>query len=213
MRAGAAKPGSIFGRPCYPIDMYKPDLRSRLQAGRRALSPQARLAASRAACRRLLDLPALVGAGTVALYAARPEEADPSPALEPLAGRGIRLLLPRVSGIELDFVAISVGTPLRPGPRGVLEPDGEPVEAAAIDVIVVPGLGFGRDGGRLGSGGGHYDRALARLPASTTRIGFCFACQLVERLPQEPHDQAVDLIVTELEVWPTSARKSPPAAL
>ena len=58
-------------------------------------------------------------------------------------------------------------------------------------------LVFDPRGHRLGYGKGYYDRLLADLPATTTRIGLAFDCQLVDCLPQESHDQQVDWVVTE----------------
>jgi 5-formyltetrahydrofolate cyclo-ligase len=68
---------------------------------------------------------------------------------------------------------------------------------ALRDVVVVPGLAFTLDGRRLGQGGGHYDRFLARLRADCTTVGAAFAEQLVDDLPTEPHDIRVDMVVTD----------------
>src|SRR5439155_13608401 len=159
----------------------------------------ARLRASRAAGALLLALPEIEAARTVALYAATPEEADPSAALGTLLARGVRVLFPRVVGPDLEFAA---GDPaeLRPGHRGIPEPLGGAVDPAEIDLIVVPGLAFDRGGARLGRGGGHYDRTLARLPARVVRVGFCFDFQVVDRVPRGPLDQPVDLVVTDRRV-------------
>ena len=64
------------------------------------------------------------------------------------------------------------------------------VDPAELDVVVVPGLAFTLDGRRLGQGGGHYDRFLPRLRPDCVTIGACFAEQLVDDLPREPHDTA-----------------------
>jgi 5-formyltetrahydrofolate cyclo-ligase len=74
------------------------------------------------------------------------------------------------------------------------------VDPAVVDAAVLPGVAFDPRGGRLGAGGGHYDRLLARLPTETTRIGVGFACQLVPHVPTEPHDQRVEVVVTEASV-------------
>ena len=69
----------------------------------------------------------------------------------------------------------------------------------AIDLILVPGCGFDLEGGRLGRGGGYYDRFLAGQ-VGVLKVGLCFECQMIDRLPTEAHDQSVDLIVTESRV-------------
>jgi len=69
-------------------------------------------------------------------------------------------------------------------------------------VLIVPLVAFDRRGGRLGYGGGFYDRTLERLRArrTTVAIGFAYAAQEAEALPLEPTDQPLDMVVTETEV-------------
>ncbi len=71
------------------------------------------------------------------------------------------------------------------------------LDPAELDMAVVPGLAFTRDGGRLGQGGGHYDRFLPRLRSDCVTIGACFVEQLVDELPTEPHDHRVDHVATD----------------
>jgi 5-formyltetrahydrofolate cyclo-ligase len=66
-----------------------------------------------------------------------------------------------------------------------------------IDLIVVPGLAFSRDGHRLGRGGGFFDRLLAGPAAAASKLGVCFDFQLLESIPIEPHDIVMDTVVTE----------------
>lgn len=154
----------------------------------------------------LLDLPEVAEARTVALYAALPEEADPAAALPRLLARGVRVVLPRVEGAELDLVAVTDLVALRTGFRGIREPEGAAVPVEDLDVVVVPGVAFDRRGGRLGQGGGHYDRLLARLPDHTVRVGFCLGVQLVDAVPRDPHDEPLDVLVTEEGAVRTNAR-------
>jgi 5-formyltetrahydrofolate cyclo-ligase len=88
--------------------------------------------------------------------------------------------------------------PLVPGGFGTLVPMSETgvVEPA---VLLVPLLAFDRQGRRLGYGKGHYDRAIARLQAGAgvLTIGVAYAAQEVAEVPTEPHDKALDAIVTE----------------
>jgi len=87
------------------------------------------------------------------------------------------------------FVPEVDGTDLRVEP-GDIDP-------ATLDVVVVPGLAFTRDGHRLGQGGGHFDRFLTRLAPDALTIGVAFHEQLVERLPVEAHDVALDVVVSD----------------
>jgi 5-formyltetrahydrofolate cyclo-ligase len=71
------------------------------------------------------------------------------------------------------------------------------VEPAWPDVVIVPGLAFTPGGQRLGQGGGWYDRFLVGVRGDCETVGVCFREQLVDELPTEPHDVAVDRIVTD----------------
>lgn len=181
----------------------KHTLRLRLLEMRRRIPPDTRTEASRRASHNLLTVPELATATTVLLYAATPTETDPAPATRELAARGVRVLLPRVAGTGLEAVACTDPEALRTGALGVLEPEGAAVPVDGIDVVVVPGVAFDRSGTRLGRGGGHYDRLLARLPSGALRVGLCFATQLVGGLPREDHDRDVDVVVTDEEVLRT----------
>ena len=82
----------------------------------------------------------------------------------------------------------------------VLFPEDEPPpDPGSIDVVIVPGVAFTSDGERLGQGGGWYDRFLVRLGPDVTTIGVAFAAQIVPALPTDPHDVAVDMVVTDDE--------------
>lgn len=97
---------------------------------------------------------------------------------------------------------------LSPGMWGIMEPPrarwGEPGKEGApeiIDLIMVPGVGFDRQGGRLGNGAGYYDRLLANVRPDIVLCGVCFESQLFERIAMEPYDVAMDFIVTEKAIY------------
>lgn len=86
---------------------------------------------------------------------------------------------------------------------GILEPRKDtvkPVPISEIELIVVPGLGFGKDGMRVGFGGGHYDRLLARTNNSTPTVAVAFDFQIYDSVPHNDHDKRVDMIITDKEV-------------
>jgi 5-formyltetrahydrofolate cyclo-ligase len=86
-----------------------------------------------------------------------------------------------------------------PGPFGPREPDPllcPRVEAAEIECVFVPGVAFDRDGFRLGRGSGFYDRLLGDFPKLPS-TGLMYAAQELERVPREPHDQALRALLTE----------------
>lgn len=187
-----------------PPAQAKSSLRARMLRRRQALPSDHRTAASRAAARRLVGLPEVTAASTVASYVATSDEMDLSPAHRLLISRGVRLLLPRVEGRELVLAPADAG--LLPGFADIDEPVGPAVPLDELDVVTTPGLAFDRAGGRLGRGGGHYDRLLAVLPRRVVRVGVCFACQVVAAVPRTADDQPVDILVTEEETVRTGAR-------
>lgn len=120
-----------------------------------------------------------------------------------LLARGIELILPRMDRATKRlalFRVADVATDLVAGVWGILEPD--PARCAAVvpsgvDWALIPGLAFDAANGRLGYGAGFYDRLLPDLPRNTPRIAAAFDCQIVDAVPREPHDLAVDRVVTE----------------
>ncbi len=180
-----------------PIAQRKAALRRTTLRARRRLTPAERARAAANIVERLRQLPVLREAGSVLLYAALRDEVELAGLVGEIRDRGARTLFPRVRGDELELVASGDVRGLEPGYRGVREPIGPKIDPAFVDVALVPGAAFDPTGGRLGQGGGHYDRLLPRLAEQCVRIGVCFACQLVPHVPREPHDAGVDLVVTE----------------
>jgi 5-formyltetrahydrofolate cyclo-ligase len=133
-----------------------------------------------------------------------PGEIDLRPLLRVLHGEGHPIALPETTprGQALIFRRWTPETRMLDGRFGTQHPDGPPI---APDLVLVPLLAFDRRGGRLGYGGGYYDRTLAGLPRAR-RVGFAFAAQEVEQVPMEPHDRVLEAIVTERGVLRVPAR-------
>jgi len=137
---------------------------------------------------------------TIALFGGLKNEPDFLPQLIPaLNEQGVRLTCFQIDSGELRPREIHGIDDLQRGQMNVWEPKThcQPVEIAALDFILVPGLAFTRSGLRLGRGGGYYDRLLAHPQCKARRIGIAFDVQLVESIPVEPHDQRVHQIITE----------------
>ena len=149
----------------------KRELRRQMRAIRRraALDP----GRSDAIVERLVAMPHVVGARTVMSFEPVAGEPDLRSLGDRLRARGAVVVVPRQ---DADAP--------------------HPMVAEAVDVVIVPGLAFTREGVRLGQGGGWYDRFLTGVRADCPVIGVCFDEQLVDDLPVEPHDVPVTYVVT-----------------
>ena len=86
------------------------------------------------------------------------------------------------------------------GPFGIPHPlrlSSREISLNTLDLIILPGIAFDRQGNRLGRGGGYFDRFLLRVPAGVPRVGLAFRFQVVERLPRESHDQPGERGITD----------------
>jgi len=138
-------------------------------------------------------------AAVVVLYAARRSEIDPYGLEAVVQDRpGTACYYPRVEGDALSFRRATLSE-LVPGRFGIPEP---PLAATALSpdvargVVVVPGLAFDRAGGRIGTGKGYYDRTLPGFPG-LIRVGLAMDGFVVDRLPTDPWDVPMHLVVTE----------------
>jgi 5-formyltetrahydrofolate cyclo-ligase len=151
---------------------------------------------------RVMTLPDWASARAVSAYAARPDEIATDELLRALWERGVRVALPRVRASELQLHLVAADTQLTSSALGVREPEpGAPsLEVERIDLFLVPGLLFDRHGRRLGRGGGHFDRLLARARPEATRVGLCHASRVVDALPEDPWDARMNFVVTTAEL-------------
>ena len=185
----------------------KAEIRRRMRARRKALSPEERARASETICGKLTVSAALNGAtdalargGAIAVYLASPDEIDLSEFIREMLHRGATVVSPRWNGGTYDLAKLKglSEDDLRHGPMNILEPAAaELVEPGEVAAWIVPGLAFTKDGRRLGYGGGWYDRLLAKAAESSVKIGVGHGFQIVDDLPGEPHDIPLDMVVTD----------------
>ncbi|RQD85149.1 MAG: 5-formyltetrahydrofolate cyclo-ligase [Methanocalculus sp. MSAO_Arc2] len=161
-------------------------------------SPEERFEKSRKICRYLMKM--IKPGETVMVYTSKPMEVNTIPFITMLLAYNHPVIVPIIQSedfsLRLSYL-YDLGV-LVPSTFGVPEPIGNeiPADGADVDTIILPMLGFDRQGGRIGYGAGYYDRFLARYP-DISKIGIAFACQEVEALPIDPHDVLMDAIVTE----------------
>ena len=164
-----------------------------------AMSTKERAAASNSICSQLLELLDVVKPGTVMGYMPLEDEPDILPVLEEVLARGSVLCLPRITGpgtMSATPVASLQQGDLVKGTHGISTPAGdESLSPAALDMILVPGLGFDAECNRLGRGGGYYDRFLEGVGSNALMIGCCFGCQLVDTIETGPGDVRLSKII------------------
>ena len=186
----------------------KRELRKRMLAARRSLSAETRAAYSEKITENLLSQQALAQAKTIFAYAATPDEVQTKTLLSRLLDMGKQVAIPWITGKRtMEAALVPLMDALEIGDYGILtvrEELREIVPPQKIDCVVVPGVAFGRDGTRLGMGGGYYDTFLPKTTA--VKIAAAFQCQIVETIPSFPHDCGVDWIATEQGVWEISKK-------
>ena len=177
-------------------------LRRRARARRRALALDPGVAGARAADHFPLEaLDAPVAGLVVAGYRPRGTEIDSGPLMRRFEALGALMVLPVVAAVDAPLVFREVGAweDHRLDAAGIRAPPDHNAEWRP-DLLIVPLLAFDRSGGRLGQGGGYYDRTLAALRAvgPVRAVGLAFAGQEVRRLDLAPHDERLDAILTEM---------------
>jgi 5-formyltetrahydrofolate cyclo-ligase len=158
--------------------------------------------------RRFLELPEYAAATTVMFYVDVRDEVRTRQALPEALASGKRIVVPYCVDGELELFWLENMDELELGMYRILEPKEElrSVEAKRLqptdlDLIMVPGVAFDRNGGRTGHGKGYYDKLLQHAKPTTPLIALAFECQMFEEIPAESHDIYMDKVVTEDAVY------------
>jgi 5-formyltetrahydrofolate cyclo-ligase len=186
----------------------KEEIRRRMLAARDALSEPEQLDRSNIIFSRVVRAWEWQQARTVLLYASFGSEVRTDRLMRAALQSGKRLILPHVNRktkrLDLYFVE-EPDRQLVPGTWSIREPDPsqcEKVPLTEVDCIIAPGVAFDQWGGRLGYGGGFYDRLLASLPPelAAKSLGLTYEQQIVGEVPQGFFDTRVSVIATELRL-------------
>ncbi len=184
-------------------------LRAELRAKRQALGATERMTAATGVAASLEQLPEFLTDPRIAGYWAIDGELPLHSVVASLQRRGQRYYLPRLAGPRLlRFAPWHPGVAFEPNRYGIPEPacaEGDLVEPSALDVVLVPLLGFDRRGHRLGYGGGYYDTSFAFLRERTevaqpVYVGIGYAAQELDVIEASPWDVALDYVATENEL-------------
>jgi len=182
----------------------KHEFRKRIKATLTAMSAQTAQAKSLQACEALADQAEFRDARAVMLYLDILNEVDTTHLILAAWQNDKTVLVPRVAWKHKHMTAVaihSLETGIAQTAAGLREPTAtEPWPVEMIDLIITPAMAFDRKGNRLGRGGGFYDRFLAAPGMEATTCGLAFSEQLVDELPVNKHDYAVDMLVTDTEV-------------
>ena len=172
--------------------MDKRELRKQVRAKLAVLGEAEKIVRSERLCQRLVDYFASRDDKVVALFAPLDDEVCIWPLVEYLSC-SCTVVLPRIFGDVICFYPYS--TTVQTGAFGILEPVGTvEVSPCEIDAMVVPGVAFTEAGARMGRGKGYYDKYISSQGFRAVKIGVCFAEQIVDTLPVEPHDVAMDSV-------------------
>lgn len=185
--------GDIDRLPTTPREHLRRELRAR-RAALTAVEQERRAHATARIGVAHLNLDSV---GVVASYQPFGGELDPGPLVAVLAPQMV--VLPVIAGDRLEFAPAS--GPMAPNRYGIAEPTGPAVDLNTIDVVIVPAVAVDRRGTRLGMGAGYYDRTFAHLvarqrPSSPLLVALVHDEQVVDELPSQPWDVAMDAIVT-----------------
>lgn len=155
---------------------------------------------SEAIGRKLAQLDVFRTAKVVCCYVSLAYEVETRQLIAQMLATGQRVIVPRLEARDVELCELrDPATELAPGAFGVPEPSRDAcrrVDPGAVDLVLVPGIAFDRRGHRLGHGGGYFDRLLSRLPRTTCTVGLCFDFQLLDHLPTDPHDHAVQTVIS-----------------
>ena len=183
-------------------------LRQQLRQRRRSLSPSQQTVAAKAMCQRLVRTPLFRRSRRIAVYVANDGEIDPNKVIEAIWASGKQCFLPRLDlrkARPLKFYPYQSGTRLIRNRLGIPEPcNGRATPPQHLDLVLMPLVGFDCNGGRLGMGGGFYDRTFAFKQRQAWRkpflVGLAHECQQVERLELSSWDIPMSMIVTDRRV-------------
>ncbi len=174
--------------------MEKSEIRRKIKNLRNMLLEREKESAAEEVFSQLEKTAAFIMAENILMYHSLPDELQTIKFLQKWHDRK-RFFLPRVNGVNLDILPYEE-TRLELGSFHIEEPTGDNVaDVDDIELMIIPAVAFDRKGNRLGRGKGFYDRLLSTSKA--TKIGVGYEFQLFDSIPSEPHDVAMDMVITQ----------------
>ena len=193
-----------------PWIQEKSVIRTAVRAQRRAQDAGDRMERSRAITRTLLGREEYQKARTLLVYLSNKEEVATDELVARALAEGKRVWVPVMDRETRDLRISELpgpGVKFRYGPYGIREPETEFLKFVSVDqadLVILPGVAFDRQGGRIGYGKGYFDRLLNRLDPRVPRVALAFDFQVLDTVPQSGHDERVSLIITEKSIMDCS---------
>ncbi|MCY2968201.1 MAG: 5-formyltetrahydrofolate cyclo-ligase [Planctomycetota bacterium] len=171
---------------------------------------------SREICAKFMALPEYVAAKTVMFYVDVRTEVRTRNDLATALAHGKTIVVPWCNEAgELELFRLESMDDLAIGMYKILEPKTElrslperQVDVKSLDIVMVPGVAFTREGARMGHGKGYYDKLLEHARPDAPLVALAFECQLFPEIPTQAHDVFMDKIITEKAVYTGKGRKS-----
>ncbi len=189
--------------------MNRNTLRKTKLAARDQLQPSQRHEKSKQIQSLLITHPVITAANHLFIYVHFRSEVETMSLINQLLEAGKTISVPVTLLKQSRLLAVQITDPqnqLQPGCYGIPEPNPAQIAEATvnpttIDTVLIPGSVFDQTGGRLGYGGGFYDRFLTESAPQASRVGLAFELQMADQVPMQSHDQYMDFLITEQQIY------------
>ncbi|XP_049876694.1 5-formyltetrahydrofolate cyclo-ligase [Pectinophora gossypiella] len=181
-------------------------LRNEIAARIATLSTEEKKRQSKAVFEKVINHPYYKSSKRVALFMSTDEEVDTAPLIAHVMQRGAAAFVPQYAGGKMSMLRIEPGDDknMAVTKHGISQHSKDQkrenaIEGGGLDLIIAPGVAFSRNGGRVGHGGGYYDKFIASLRANPEKapkvVAIAFSCQVVDEVPMDEQDQKIDDVI------------------
>lgn len=180
---------------------YKSELRKIMKAKRNELSLKEKEEYDKVVFEKVISNPIYLNAEVIFIFVSYENEVNTHEIISHAISSGKVVCVPKVISKDIGMAAIEIKSfnELAPGSMGILEPSTNEeliINPEKIDMIILPGLAFDKFGGRLGYGGGFYDRYLSKVREDSKKIAIGYDFQIVDKVPTEELDKPIDYVIT-----------------
>jgi 5-formyltetrahydrofolate cyclo-ligase len=186
------------------IFMDKIQMRTEIKQVLTELKPADRITKSKKACHSCICTRQYIESEVIMVFLSLPHEVDTAPLILDAWQKGKTVAVPKVSWQQRNMIPVelnSLESGLAVGTYGLRNPTtGVPVTIEEIDMVIAPGLGFDKEGGRIGRGGAYYDQFFCVNGLKAIKAGLCFSEQVFDEVPMDKDDQKLDMLITDTEV-------------